>query len=318
MSAENTSLSALSESFADAVEKVAPSVVSVHGRRRLPGTGTVWKANDALFIVTASHIVEREEHIGISLGDREPIEATLISRDFGCDLAVLRVDGLDAEPITLRERPARVGNLVLAVGRPFSTPSATFGSITSIGSIRFRRFQTPTLIHAEATPLPGFSGGPLIDVDGAAIGINTSGLMRRGRPLGGNTGIVTIPSQQVDAIVADIVEYGHVRYGWIGVAVQPVELPESSRESVNEQELGLLITGVTAGSPAAIAGLVVSDILIAMGDQTLTDIADLQQILTGRQIGKAIAVHVLRGGTPITIEVTPVARPERSNQEPGR
>jgi len=318
MSAENTPLSALSESFADAVEKVAPSVVSVHGRRRLPGTGTVWKANDALFIVTASHIVEREEHIGISFGEREPVEATLISRDFGCDLAVLRVDGLDAEPMKLRERPARVGNLVLAVGRPFSTPSATFGSITSIGSIRFRRFQTPTLIHAEATPLPGFSGGPLIDVDGAAIGINTSGLMRRGRPLGGNTGIVTIPSQQVDAIVADIVEYGHVRYGWIGVAVQPVEIPESSREAVNEQEIGLLVTGVTAGSPAATAGLVVSDILIAMGDQALTDIADLQQILTGRQIGKSTAVHLLRGGNPLTIEVTPVARPERSNQESGR
>jgi len=318
MSAENTPLSALSESFADAVEKVAPSVVSVHGRRRLPGTGTVWKANDALFIVTASHIVEREEHIGISFGEREPVEATLISRDFGCDLAVLRVDGLDAEPMKLRERPARVGNLVLAVGRPFSTPSATFGSITSIGSIRFRRFQTPTLIHAEATPLPGFSGGPLIDVDGAAIGINTSGLMRRGRPLGGNTGIVTIPSQQVEAIVADIVEYGHVRYGWIGVAVQPVEIPESSREAVNEQEIGLLVTGVTAGSPAATAGLVVSDILIAMGDQALTDIADLQQILTGRQIGKSTAVHLLRGGNPLTIEVTPVARPERSNQESGR
>lgn len=318
MGTSDNTLSMLSESFADAVEKVAPSVVSVHGRRRLPGTGTVWKTNNALFVVTASHIVEREEHIGVSFGDREPVEATLISRDFGCDLAVLRVEELQATPITLRQRPARVGNLVLAVGRPFSTPSATFGSITSIGSIRFRRFQTPTLIHAEATPLPGFSGGPLIDVEGAAIGINTSGLMRRGRPLGGNTGIVTIPAQQVDAIVADIVEFGHVRYGWIGVAVQPVELPETSRELANEQEAGLLITGVTTGSPANDAGLVVGDILIAMGEQAMTDIADLQQILNGRQIGHPIAVQLLRGGTPNTIEVTPVARPERRDQEFGR
>jgi len=313
MDASHSSLDQLSEAFADAVEKVTPSVVSVVGRRRLPGTGTIWQTSDASFVVTASHVVEREESIEIVAGEHDHLTASLVSRDFGCDLAVLRVDGLQAEPIVQRERPARVGNLVMAVGRPFVTPSATIGSITSIGAIRFRRFQTPTLIHAETTPLPGFSGGPLVDPTGAAVGINTSGLMRRGRPLGGNTGIVTIPAQQVDYIVADIVEFGRVRYGWIGVAVQAVDLPASARDNVHDQDTGLLITGVTPDSPAMTAGLVVGDILVAMGDQPLTDIADLQQLLSGRQIGSAIALQVLRGGSPVSVELTPVERPERGH-----
>ncbi len=308
-------LNTLSEGLADAVAAAEASVVSVHGRRRLPGTGTVWQAADKTFVVTASHIVEREENLAISNGDGELVAATLLSRDFGTDLAVLRVDDLKGTPITLRTAPARVGNLVLAIGRPFGVTSATFGSITTIGSIRFRHFQTPTLIHAETTPLPGFSGGPLIDATGAAIGINTSGLMRRGRPLGGATGLVTIPTAQVDAIVSDIVEYGHVRYGWVGVSIQQVELPESAREALNEQEIGLLITSVAAGSPAANAGIVVGDILVSMGEQALTDVADLQHLLGGRQIGTPIAVNLLRGGSQVTLEVTPAERPERTEEE---
>jgi S1-C subfamily serine protease len=311
MTSPDSPLDLFSESLADAVERIAPSVVSVHARRRLPGTGTIWQANDALYVVTASHIVEREENIAVSFGDRELLPATLLSRDFASDLAVLRVDALTGTAVSLRSRPARVGNLVLAVGRPFGPPSSTFGAITAIGSVQFHRFQTPTLIYAETTALPGFSGGPLIDAEGATLGINTSGLLRRGRFLGGSAGMVTIPAQQVEQVVADIAEFGHVRYGWIGVAVQPVDLPEASRDLLDEQETGLLVTGVTPESPAAVAGLVVGDILVTMADQPLADISDLQHLLGGRLIGTQNTVGLLRGGQRQSVEVTPAERPER-------
>jgi S1-C subfamily serine protease len=305
----------LDDLFADAIERAAVSVVSVHARTRLPATGTVWRAENGAsggIVVTASHTVEREEEITVGIGGGTPIPATLLGRDFNTDLAVLQIDETPGSPIDERVAPSRVGNLVFAVGRPFGSITATFGSITAIAPVPVSKVEAPLLIAAEVTPLPGFSGGPLIGSDGSAHGINTSGLVRSGVLLSSGRGFVTIPAAQVSAVVADIVRYGHVRCGWIGVGVKPVELPDELRNHLGGQESGLMVTEVKPESPAT-GHLAIGDTLVMMGDDNhpLTDVGDLQQLLGSRQIGKPTMLTFIRNGAVETAEITPIERPER-------
>ena len=294
----------ISEQFADAVEVAAASTLTVYGRRRRPGSGVVWTTADgSAVIVTASHVVEREERLAVDV-DGNPVAATLLGRDVSRDIAILRVETASLTPIARREAAARVGNLVLAVGHVSPRRiSASFGVINSVGALWRRRHQSTVVIHADVTMLPGFSGGPLIDVTGAALGINTSGLTRDG-------GGVTIPSNQIDRIASEIAEFGHVRNGWIGITSQAVELPEQVREAVGGQDVGLLVVGVAPESPAATAGLYVGDILVSVGDHPTADASDLQHLLGGDRIGQPLAAEVLRGGVRQTIEIVPTERPE--------
>lgn len=291
----------LSDQFADAVERSAASTVSVFGRRRRPATGTVWAlANGGSVVVTASHVVEREDNLTIDVAG-ESVPATLLGRDVSRDIAILGAEAGLPGPIATREGNARVGTLVLATG--YIMPrhiSASFGVVNSIGAIWFKRRASAAVIHSDVEMLPGFSGGPLIDSTGAALGINTSGLTHDQRA-------VTIPAAQITRIATEIQAHGFVRNGWIGIVSQAVDLPET----VNGQETGLLIVGIAPESPAATAGLIVGDILVALGDHPTSDASDLQHLLGGDQIDQPLTATILRGGSPQTLEITPTVRPER-------
>ena len=303
--AQDITVQQIGNAFADAVDRIAPGVVAVFGRQRLPGTGTVWSIDgDGAVIVTASHVVEREEQIAIRLPDETDIPATLLGRDLTRDLAVLRVDtqALSSVPISAAE--ARVGTLAMAVGRPFvSSIQASFGSVIFVGSFQYRTCRTGKMIHADPTLYPGFSGGPLISATGEVLGINTSGARQ--------TGSITIPAGQVARVVRDIVEIGYVRTAWVGITVQQVDLPSHIRDAHPEQETGVLILGIEAGTPAAEAGLYVDDILVTVDDQPLVDVTDLQQLLCDELIGESLNVVAWRGENRVETTVKPVARPEQ-------
>lgn len=291
--------------FADAVERVSPGVVAVLGRKRLPASGTVWQRDEAgAVIVTASHVIEREENLSVRLGDDLDVPATLLGRDMTRDLAVLRADTSDLEPAPIAADETRVGTLAMAVGRPFVTcTQASFGSVVFVGSLRFRNYPTGQMIHADPTLYPGFSGGPLINSIGEVLGINTSGARQAGS--------ITIPSPQVSRVVNDIVEIGYVRTAWVGVTVQQVDLPEHIRAELTDQETGVKVLSVEARTPSADAGLYVDDILVTVADQPLEDVIDLQHILSDELIGESITFVAWRGDTRHEILVTPVARPEQ-------
>ncbi len=306
---DNASIIAFSDGLAAAVERAGAATVTVDARRRQPASGIVWSAGqtgqDGVLIVTASHVVEREDAIGVGLPDGTTAPATLLGRDLSRDLALLRVEGAGTPLIaaTRRAEPLRVGHLVLAVGRPRvgSGPIASFGSVVSVG--RGRRGASPSaLITAEVTMLPGFSGGPLIDAAGQVAGLNTSGPARSGG--------VTIPVAQIERVASEVQTHGRVRHGWLGVTLQSVALPEGAATAATKSGTGLLVVGLATGSPAAAAGLIVGDILLALDDQDLVDVADLQQVLTGDRIGTALPARLLRGGEQREISVTPVERPE--------
>ncbi len=303
MNASQTSiLATLSDELADAVETAGRSTVTVNARRRMPASGIVW-TNDGT-IITASHVVERDDDITIGLPDGREVPARLLGRENGADIALLAVDAphLEAAPRSLHE--ARVGNLALAIGRPGPDGTqASFGAISTVGgSWRTPRGATVDgYIRADVAMLPGFSGGPLVDGAGAVIGLNSSTL--------GRGGGLTLPHRAIDQNAEDIHAYGHVRRAYLGIGTQQVMLPASQAEALGlEDPHALLIVQVEHESPAERDGLLLGDILAAVAGVPTPTVEALQDQLPGLRTGQPLELRVLRGGQPATISVTPADR----------
>lgn len=296
-------LAGLSNELAAAVTQAAASVVRVNARRRFPASGIYWSADR--LVVTADHVVEREEDITVGLPDGSEVPAKLVGRDPTSDLALLRLDSGSATPATAAAADSvQVGNIVLAVGRPNSgAPQATMGIVSVVGdSWRSRRGGlVEGFIRADVSMYPGFSGGPLVNAAGEVIGLNTSGL-------GGQMGI-TIPAAAVSRIVDALKTGGRLKRAFLGFSSQPVAIPKALADNLKlTQETGLMIMGVEEGSPAASGGLIVGDIVVALAGSPIRDIEDLQLLLTGDRIGQATPVQVIRGGQSQAVTVTPGER----------
>jgi len=288
-------LMSVSNALADAVETACKGVVRVEARRRLPATGIVW-SNDGL-IVTAHHVVERDDDINIGLPNGETASAKLVGRDPSTDLAVLRTDakGLtalaQATPDTLR-----VGHLVLAIGRPGADVLSTLGIVSALGEAWRSRGggQFDRYLQTDVAMYPGFSGGPLIDVSGRVLGLNTSSM--------GDVSL-TIHTPTIQRVAQALLAHGKVKQGYLGVGAQPVRLPDALKEKLG-QEAGLLLASVESGSPADKGGLLLGDTLVGMAGQPVRHMDDLAGVLNGDRVGKAVPVKIIRGGNVQELSVT--------------
>lgn len=293
---ENTStVSAFSNQLADGVEHISQSLVLVNGRQRQPGSGIVF-AQD--LVLTADHVLEREEDITILTYDKRTLAAQFVGRDLSSDLAVLRVAGLNLPDATLANQPARVGQFVLSVGRPSEDgPMASVGIVSAVGGpLNLGRGLTlERYIRTDAIPYPGFSGGPLVDASGAVLGILTTGLV------GGLSLIV--PTSVAWRIGEALAQHGYIKRGFLGISSQPVVIPAAQRGG-RSQENGLLIMRVEDGSPAQKSGLLVGDILLTFAGKALTTAEHLQALLSGDLVGKQAQAELLRGGNVQTVNVT--------------
>jgi S1-C subfamily serine protease len=291
-----STLSEFSEALSSAVEKAGASTVLVDARKRYPASGIAY-AED--LILTADHVVTREENIRVILPDGRSLAATMAGRDPGSDLSVLRLAEKALTPASTSDA-VKVGQLVLALGRPDAKGmQASWGIVTSIsGPTRtFRGGMLDEYIRTETTPYPGFSGGPLINTEGEVLGLNTSGLTR------GSS--LTIPVKVAWPVAEALAKNGSVKRGYLGVRTQPVEIPEQARQGLRrEQNHGLLVLWLEEEGPAAKGGLIVGDILVAVKGQAVGDPDDLFATLSGDTVGQAIPVEVLRGGRPETVNVT--------------
>jgi S1-C subfamily serine protease len=291
-------LASVSEELAAAVEHAGATVVTVDARRRLPASGIIWTADG--LIVSANHVVEREEEIEIGLPDGRQASATLVGRDPGSDLALLRIGAADLTPPARATAEARVGQLTLAIGRPGpSGAMASLGVISAVGGPL--RLQGGTslerYVRADVAMLPGFSGGPLVDATGALIGLNSSTLGRAGQ--------LTVLAASIDGTIASLLEHGRVRRGYLGVGAQAVRLPDAiARTLEHGQEYGLLLVSVEAGGPADAAGLMLGDVIISVDGVAVGQVEQLQERLTGDRVGKTVPVRVIRGGEPRDVGVT--------------
>jgi len=286
----------LSDALAAAVEYAGRGVVRVDARRRLPASGTLW-SNDGV-IVTAHHVVERDENIAIGLPDGKQVNAKLIGRDPTTDVAVLRAEAKDFVPLVFATTEnLKVGNLVLALGRPGNSVQATLSIVSVLGD----QWRTPLggmiekYLQTDVVMYPGFSGGPLINANGEIVGMNTSALARDLN--------VTLPTATLRRVVEALLAHGKVKRGYLGIAAQPARLPGSLKEKLG-QELGLLINAVEPNSPAEKGGLVLGDTLLAVNDQPLRHFDQLLGFLAGDRIGETLAVKILRGGEAKEIKVT--------------
>ncbi len=288
-------LGALSSQLADAVDRARKAIVLVNGRQRHPASGVVVAPGQVL---TADHVLEREEDLTIQTDDGRTLAAQFAGRDPASDLALLKVADLNLEPATRASEGARVGQIILAVGRPSpSGPMASLGIVSAVGG----PLRTPRggvveqVIQTDATPYPGFSGGPLIDSSGAVVGVLTTGLI---------SGVaLAVPAPAAWSTAETLAQQGHVKRGFLGISSQPVAIPEGQRAG-RSQESGLLIMRVEPGSPAAQGGLLLGDILVGLDGQPVTDTGELQALLTGDRVGRAVPVEVLRGGQLTTLTLT--------------
>ena len=289
-------LTEFSTGLTAAVEKAGTSTILVDARKRYPASGIAY-AED--LVLTADHVVTREEDIKVLLPDGKSLNATMAGRDPGSDLALLRLAEKALAPAKT-SNDIKVGQLVLALGRPNNAGmQASWGIVTAIaGPARTHRGGLlDEYIQTETTPYPGFSGGPLVNTEGEVLGLNTSGLTR------GSS--LTIPVKVAWRIADALAKHGTVKRGYLGVRTQPVEIPDASKKALKrEQTNGLLVLWLEEGGPAEKGSLLVGDILVAIGEQPVADPDDLFAALNHDMVGKSIPVEVLRGGKPETLKVT--------------
>ncbi|MEW5867819.1 MAG: trypsin-like peptidase domain-containing protein [Chloroflexota bacterium] len=295
---ENNPLLTLSNAMAEAVEKAGASTVMVDARRRLPASGIAYAAD---LVLTADHVVERDEDIHVLLPDGAQVQASLAGRDPGNDLALLRLVGAQGlRPAQVAPGAARVGQLALALGRPSPEGiQASLGVVSAVGgpARTGRGGLLEQYLRTDTIPYPGFSGGPLVDAAGRVLGLNTSGLAQ---------GVaLTIPTGLAWQIAETLARHGRVRRGYLGIRSQPVVIPAAQRQALGrEQEVGLLLVGVEEHSPAAQSGLMVGDILVGLAGQPVSDPDELLARLAGALVGQSTPVEVLRAGQAQTIAVT--------------
>jgi S1-C subfamily serine protease len=293
----NEILRSLSDGMADAVEQAGTATVLVNARKRLPVSGVLY-AND--LVLSVDHGIEKDEDIQVLSGSGEQAVGKVAGRDPGTDLAIIRLDHGIGSKAGLAEKPGRVGQPILALGRPEPEGiQASFGVITMLGgAIRTVRGSVlDQYLATDATPYPGFSGGPLIDLTGGILGINTSGLV------GGIS--LAIPSSLAWKTAELLVAHGRVKRGFLGIRSQRVELQEQTRNALSRsQTSGLLIVGVEAGGPAAAAGVMIGDILTGLNNEAISDQDDLLVRLSGDVVGKAAPLEVIRGGQVTNLSIT--------------
>jgi S1-C subfamily serine protease len=294
-------LAALSDDLAGAVERAARSTVAIHARRRIPSSGTAWRPG---VIVAASHTIAREDEISLTLPDGRTAPATLAGRDETTDLAVLRTEAA-LTPVERADAGAlRIGNLVLAVGRPGQSVTASLGVLSAVGA-EWRTWQGGRIdrfLRLDLSIYDGFSGGPLVEAGGRALGLNTSGLAR-GMAL-------TIPGSTVDHVADQILSGGRLTRGYLGLASQPVRLPEGLRQGLNlGSDFGLVIVNVEPDGPADRAGVLLGDILVALDGAPVSEPADVLAALGPDRVGRPIAARLLRAGQPTEVTITVGSRP---------
>jgi S1-C subfamily serine protease len=284
------------------VETAGKSIVSIHARRRIPSSGIIWRDG---VVVSASHTVRRDDDIPVTLPNGDSVVAKVAGRDSATDLIALKIDGKRLPPPASRppDNSVRVGSLVLAVGRPGRDVSASFGIISAVGE-GWRTWQGARIdrvLRLDLGVYDGFSGGPLVDPSGAVLGLNNSALAR-GTPL-------ALPAAAVDKVLDELLERGHVRRPFIGVAVQPVALSTSVvKQHGLKGEAGLLIVSIADGSPAEKAGMLLGDVLLEANGNALKGPDDLLDALSSVAKDGAITVRFMRGGTIKTASITPADR----------
>jgi S1-C subfamily serine protease len=294
----NSILETISNEFAAAAEKVGSRVVAVNARRWMPTSGIEWRKG---VLVTVDHGVQRDEDIKVLLEGGRAVSAKLVGRDPSTDIAVLGIEeGSSGAPQLGDSTNLRLGHLVLALGRTrrgdLVASSGIIGGIS--GEWRNRHGgQLDQHIRLDLALYPGFSGGPLLNARGEVVGVNTRGL--------GHGRAVTLPVATVNRVVEELLEKGHIARPYLGIAMQPVEVPDNMRSKLPaETRVGLLVMHVENGGPAEKAGVLLGDVLFEVGGKTVERVDAIQDSLGTAKIGNVLQIRLIRAGEIKAVSVT--------------
>lgn len=327
------------DSFADLVEQLSPAVVNIstvqtisrsdRRRGRVPEGvpfGEFWEQfrdrfeeedeprtarslgsgfiiDESGVVITNNHVIEEADEITVRLKDDEEYEAEVIGRDPLSDIALLRIKPINGEKfpfVKLGDSDNdRIGDWVMAIGNPFG-----FGGSVSAGIISARgrvlNQQDVEYIQTDAPINRGNSGGPLFNMDGDVIGVNTAIVS----PTGGNVGIgFAIPSNDVKRVAAELQQHGKVRRGWLGVGIQPMTRDHAEALGI-EFFRGAIINRVEPDSPAADGGVQVGDIIVEWDGKPVEGSNSLSRLVKRTEIGRPVDVIVVRENERVTLQVT--------------
>ena len=270
--------------------------------RRTTSLGSGFIVDASGIVVTNNHVIEGANEITVILTDGRKLKAELLGKDAKVDVAVLKVTSdkpLKAVPFGDSEK-MRVGDPVMAVGNPFGLGGTVTSGIVSARNRNIDSGPYDDYIQTDAAINKGNSGGPLFDMDGEVIGINTAILS----PSGGSIGIgFATPADTVLPIIDQLREFHEARRGWLGVRVQPVDdqIADSLKLGTSH---GALVAGVDDNGPAKPAGLQAGDVIVTFGGREVKTSRDLPRLVAATPVGKAVPVGIIRDGKPQDIQVT--------------
>ncbi|AWU94683.1 Do family serine endopeptidase [Azospirillum ramasamyi] len=253
------------------------------------------------YVVTNSHVVENAQEIAVTLKDRRRLRARLIGRDAATDIALLQIkaENLTALPLGDSDR-AKVGDFVVAIGNPFGLgQTVTSGIVSALGRSGLKIEGYEDFIQTDASINPGNSGGALVNFQGELIGINTAII----GPAGGSVGIgFAVPVSIVRSVMEQLREYGEVRRGRLGVAIQ--DLTPDLAESLNLQgDEGALIAKIERGSPADSGGLRSGDVVVAVDGRPIRSATDFRNRIGLMRVGTPVQLTVVRNGGQKSVTV---------------
>jgi S1-C subfamily serine protease len=294
-------LAALSGELTSIVEAASACVVAVHGGGRWSTSGIHWRPG---VIVTAEEVLERDQEITVTTAKGQKIAAALAGRDPTTDVAVLKISTDDlALPSPASRADLRAGHLILAVGRNEEGPLAGWGLVEFAGGAwHSRRGGTiDSLIRLNMRLGANLEGGALVDVEGHLRGMVVSG--PRGR-------VLAIPAATIDRTVDQLLSKGHVSRGYLGAGLQPVALGGGGQGApAGGEGKGVLVVSVDQSGPAGSAGLLVGDVILSWNATPVSRVRQVMQLLGPDSIATRAKLELLRGGRPMTLEVTLGERP---------
>ena len=334
----NTAPSLSTTSYADAVEKAAPAVVNIFTqklvtervhplmedplfrhffgnnqgstRQRLEsslGSGVIISPEG--YILTNNHVIEAADEIQVALRDGRTAVARIVGTDPETDLAILKIELAELQPITLgHSQQLRVGDVVLAIGNPFGVgQTVTSGIVSATGRNMLGISTFENFIQTDAAINPGNSGGALITANGNLIGINTAIFSRSG----GSQGIgFAIPIDLARDVMQQIIEHGEVIRGWLGVAIQ--DITEELAQSFELKSLdGVIISNIIRDGPADQAGLTRGDVITHINANAVKNVRAALTLISQAQPGTTVKISGIRQGEKFDVDVTVMQRPKQ-------
>jgi len=307
-------LDAYSNAVVSAAEKVSPSVAKIEVTQKATarngesrerhggGSGFVFTPDG--LVLTNSHVVHNASKIELSLADGRRFPAHLIGEDPATDLAVVRIDAPNLTAVQLGDsQKLRVGQLAIAIGNPYGFQyTVTAGVVSALGrSLRsYSGRMIDDVIQTDAALNPGNSGGPLVSSDGQVIGVNTATIM-------GAQGLCfAIGINTAKFVASRLLQQGRIQRAYIGVEAQTVPLHRRVVRFYDlAKETGVMVVGVTPGSPAERASLREGDIIVGFAGQPVAGVDDLHRLLTDTQVGAKNAITVLRHTERLELAIVP-------------